>query len=98
MTPPGCSTVEVLLEADGEGTHLRLIHRDLPSAESAEKHGHGWRHYLDRLAVVAAGEDPGPDAFGSRHRPATEQTTIKETDDGQSNDVVRSGGKGPRGD
>jgi uncharacterized protein YndB with AHSA1/START domain len=64
VTPPGSSTVEVLLAADGDGTHLRLIHRDLPSAESAEKHGHGWRHYLDRLATSALGEDPGPDSFG----------------------------------
>lgn len=64
VTPPGSSTVEVLLAADGDGTHLRLIHRDLPSAESAEKHGHGWRHYLDRLVKSAVGEDPGPDSFG----------------------------------
>ncbi len=66
VTPPGSSTIEVLLAADGDGTHLRLIHRDLPSAESAEKHGHGWRHYLDRLAQSAAGGDPGPDEFGKR--------------------------------
>jgi uncharacterized protein YndB with AHSA1/START domain len=64
VTPPGSSTVEVLLAADGDGTHLRLIHRDLPSAESAGKHGHGWRHYLDRLGTSATGGDPGPDSFG----------------------------------
>ncbi len=64
VTPPGSSRVEVLLAADGDGTRLRLIHHDLPSAESAEKHGHGWRHYLDRLTASAAGEDPGPDKFG----------------------------------
>lgn len=61
LTKPGASRVEVLLAADGDGTHLRLIHHDLPTAESAEKHGHGWRHYLDRLAVAGAGGDPGPD-------------------------------------
>lgn len=66
ITPPGSSTVEILLAADGDGTHLRLIHRDLPSAESAEKHGHGWRHYLDRLAKAGVGEDPGPDKFGEQ--------------------------------
>jgi uncharacterized protein YndB with AHSA1/START domain len=60
---PGETTVEVLLAPEGDGTHLRLIHHDLPTAESAEKHGHGWRHYLDRLARSAAGEDPGPDEF-----------------------------------
>jgi uncharacterized protein YndB with AHSA1/START domain len=63
VTPPGSSRVEVRVAPDGDGTHLRLIHRDLPSAESAEKHGHGWRHYLDRLATRAAGRDPGPDEF-----------------------------------
>ncbi len=61
---PGESTVEVLLAPDGDGTHLRLIHHDLPTVESAEKHGHGWRHYLARLAKSATGEDPGPDEFG----------------------------------
>ena len=65
VTPPGSSTVEVLLAADGDGTHLRLIHSDLPSEESATKHGHGWRHYLDRLATAASGGDPGADKFGS---------------------------------
>jgi len=65
VTPVGSSTVEVLLEADGDGTRVRLIHSDLPSVESAEKHGHGWRHYLDRLAAAATGEDPGPDEFAS---------------------------------
>ncbi|HET6997784.1 MAG TPA: SRPBCC domain-containing protein [Solirubrobacterales bacterium] len=64
VTPPGSSKVEVLLQPDGDGTHLRLIHHDLPNAESAEKHGHGWRHYMDRLAASAVGEDPGPDKFG----------------------------------
>jgi uncharacterized protein YndB with AHSA1/START domain len=59
----GGSTIEVLLEPDGEGTHLRLIHRDLPSAESARKHRHGWDHYLARLAALAIGEDPGPDPW-----------------------------------
>ncbi len=65
VTKPGSSTVEVLLAADGDGTHVRLIHSDLPSAESATKHGHGWRHYLDRLAITASGGDPGPDEYAS---------------------------------
>jgi uncharacterized protein YndB with AHSA1/START domain len=65
VTPPGSSTVEVLLAADGDGTQLRLIHSDLPTPESADKHGHGWRHYLDRLAIAAAGGDPGDDKFAS---------------------------------
>jgi uncharacterized protein YndB with AHSA1/START domain len=65
VTAPGSSTVEVLLEPDGDGTHLRLLHRDLPSAESAEKHGHGWRHYTERLATAATGEDPGADPWAT---------------------------------
>jgi uncharacterized protein YndB with AHSA1/START domain len=64
VTKPGSTTIEVLLAADGDGTHLRLIHRDLPTPESAEKHGYGWRHYMDRLAKAAAGEDAGPDEYG----------------------------------
>lgn len=60
---PGGSTVEVLFARDGEGTQLRLIHSDLPSAESAEHHGQGWRHYAERLTVVAAGGDPGADPW-----------------------------------
>jgi uncharacterized protein YndB with AHSA1/START domain len=66
VTKPGSSTVEVLLAADGDGTHLRLIHSELPSAESAERHAHGWRHYLDRLGKSTTGADPGPDEFASR--------------------------------
>lgn len=60
---PGESTVEVLLDPDGDGTKVRLIHHGLPDAESARKHGHGWRHYLGRLAKAGVGEDPGADEF-----------------------------------
>ena len=60
---PGGSTVEVLFARDGEGTQLRLIHSDLPSAESAEHHSQGWRHYAERLTVVAAGGNPGADPW-----------------------------------
>jgi uncharacterized protein YndB with AHSA1/START domain len=65
VTSPGSSTVEILLEPDGDGTQMRLIHRDLPGAESAERHGHGWTHYAERLAVAASGGDPGPDLWGT---------------------------------
>jgi len=60
VVPPGSSTVEVTLEPDGEGTLLRLVHRDLPAAE-AEQHTEGWDMYLSRLVTVGAGGDPGPD-------------------------------------
>ena len=59
--PPGSSTVEVTLRADGDGTIVRLRHDGLPSDDSREQHRIGWRHYVDRLAIVAAGGDPGPD-------------------------------------
>jgi uncharacterized protein YndB with AHSA1/START domain len=60
-TPPGSSTVEVTLTPDGDGTLVRLVHSSLPTPESAEAHGHGWDQYMPRLAIAAAGGDPGPD-------------------------------------
>jgi uncharacterized protein YndB with AHSA1/START domain len=60
---PGGSTVEVLLAPDGDGTKLRLLHSGLPSAESAERHGHGWGHYTERLAIAASGGGPGADPW-----------------------------------
>ena len=60
--PPGASTVEVVLIPDGDDTIVRVTHRDLP-ADARESHDHGWEHYLARLAMAAAGKDPGPDAF-----------------------------------
>jgi len=62
---PGSSTVEILLEPDGDGTRLRLIHRDLPSAEIGERHRHGWTHYTERLATAATGGDPGADPWAT---------------------------------
>jgi uncharacterized protein YndB with AHSA1/START domain len=55
---PGASTVEVTLEPDGDGTRLRLVHRNLPESERAD-HDEGWGEVLDRLARAVAG---GPDA------------------------------------
>ena len=62
--PPGSTTVEFdLTEGDSGGTVLHFRHSDLPSSKSAESHGHGWDHYFERLAAVAAGDDPGPDPW-----------------------------------
>lgn len=55
--PPGSSMVEVTLEPDGAGTHLTLVHRDLPESERAS-HAGGWEQMLARLATVATGGDP----------------------------------------
>jgi uncharacterized protein YndB with AHSA1/START domain len=59
--PPGSTTVEVHLRPEGTGTRVVLRHRHLPTTESVEQHAWGWSHYLDRLMIVAAGGDPGPD-------------------------------------
>lgn len=62
--PPGASRVEITLTADGDGTIVRLRHLGL-SLEDQEPHVHGWEHYLDRLAVAAAGGDAGVDPWTS---------------------------------
>jgi uncharacterized protein YndB with AHSA1/START domain len=51
--PPGSTTVEVTLAAEGGGTTVTLVHRDLPDAEAARSHERGWTHYLPRLATAA---------------------------------------------
>jgi len=61
--PPGSSTIEIELVADADGTLLKFTHRDLPDAANVESHGHGWDHYLARLAVAATGGDPGADPW-----------------------------------
>ncbi len=61
LVPPGSTRVEVTLEPDGDGTLVRLVHHDLPSAEETDQHHEGWTLYLDRLATAATGGDPGPD-------------------------------------
>jgi len=63
VVPPGSTTVAFELEPRGRGTLLRLTHGGLPTAESAASHTHGWLHYLERLAAIAAGADPGRDPW-----------------------------------
>ena len=58
--PPGASTVEVRLSPAGGGTQVEIEHRDLP-ADLRAGFGRGWPHFVQRLAVAAAGGDPGPD-------------------------------------
>jgi uncharacterized protein YndB with AHSA1/START domain len=58
--PPGSSTVEITLVADGDGTIVRLRHLGLP-AEAQASHAEGWDHFLPRLVVAAEGRDAGPD-------------------------------------
>jgi uncharacterized protein YndB with AHSA1/START domain len=59
--PPGSSQIEIDLVERNGGTLVRLTHSGLPSAEACAAHEEGWTHYLARLAVAAAGGDPGRD-------------------------------------
>jgi uncharacterized protein YndB with AHSA1/START domain len=58
--PPGSTTVEIDLEADGDGTTLRLRHSGLPDDESTMLHEAGWHMFTSRLAVMVTGANPGP--------------------------------------
>jgi uncharacterized protein YndB with AHSA1/START domain len=65
--PPASSLVEIdLIDQDG-GTLLRVTHSGLPDATQCALHNEGWAHYLARLSLAAAGQDPGSDA-GPGHR------------------------------
>jgi len=49
--PPGSSTVEVVLVADGADTIVHLTHRDLP-ADREPSHREGWDSCLADLVTV----------------------------------------------
>jgi uncharacterized protein YndB with AHSA1/START domain len=46
--PPGSTTVEITLTADGDATLLELIHHGLPIDE-VKPHIHGWTTFLNQL-------------------------------------------------
>jgi uncharacterized protein YndB with AHSA1/START domain len=58
---PGSTRVVVTFHEEDGGTRVVLRHYDLPTDEQRDQHRTGWAMYLDRLAVRAAGGDPGPD-------------------------------------
>ena len=60
--PPGATEVEFTLTPTSGGTHLRLVHRDIPDRQ-APMHATGWDHFLSRLVLAASGTDPGPDPW-----------------------------------
>ncbi len=57
--PPGTTTVEFELVADGPGTIVRLTHRGIP-IDDLPLHRQGWAVFLPRLATAVTGGDPGP--------------------------------------
>jgi uncharacterized protein YndB with AHSA1/START domain len=61
--PPGSSTVTIELEPADGGTMLRLTHAGLQPESMQDLHRRGWERYLGRLALRAAGGDPGPDRY-----------------------------------
>jgi uncharacterized protein YndB with AHSA1/START domain len=66
---PGQSTVEFLLEPDGEGTLVRLRHYGLP-APLIDEHDQGWQFGgLPKLKPVSEGRDPGGLCLGRPHGP-----------------------------
>ena len=62
--PAGTTKVEILLLAEGDATRVRLVHSGLPE-DAVSDHTKGWSHYLERLQVLGAGGDPGPDVVPS---------------------------------
>jgi uncharacterized protein YndB with AHSA1/START domain len=65
--PPGSSLIEIdLVDRDG-GTLLRMTHSGLPNEEQCAAHARGWTYYLGRLAIAAAGGNPGTDQGPGSH-------------------------------
>jgi uncharacterized protein YndB with AHSA1/START domain len=70
--PEGSTVVEIDLTPQDGGTVLRLVHRGL-EGPMADAHEGGWTNYLARLAAVAAGCNPGPDALANQRVPSASQ-------------------------
>jgi uncharacterized protein YndB with AHSA1/START domain len=65
--PPGSSLVEIdLIDRDG-GTLMRMTQTGLPNAAQCANHARGWAHYVGRLAMAAAGGNPGADRGPAAH-------------------------------
>jgi uncharacterized protein YndB with AHSA1/START domain len=50
--PPGSTTVEITLTAQGRETLLRLRHTGLPSEEERANHRRGWEQYLRQFQAL----------------------------------------------
>lgn len=57
--PPGSTTVEILLKADGDETVVELNHRDLPAVRRPD-HEAGWASLLELLRQKASAGHPSP--------------------------------------
>lgn len=62
--PPGASTVAFTLTPTGDGTRVDLVHSGLPEPE-LDRHAHGWRHFVPRLADAALGRTTPDDDWRS---------------------------------
>ena len=65
------STVEVTLTPVGRGTRVRLHHHGFVDRPARDRDAAGWAHYLPRLAVAAAGGEPGADTWRAESPPPT---------------------------
>ncbi|MDQ0618689.1 TIGR03086 family metal-binding protein [Arthrobacter globiformis] len=74
--PPGASTVTVNLEAVDGGTTVQLIHEGLNEQQEAS-HAEGWNHFLERLVLLAANGDAGPDEWAAVPDPMNELTSAE---------------------
>ena len=72
VEPPLPTTVEVTLTPVGRGTRVRLHHHGFVDRPVRDRHAAGWAHYLSRLAVAAAGGEPGADPWRAESPPSTE--------------------------
>jgi uncharacterized protein YndB with AHSA1/START domain len=72
--PPGASTVSFELAPTEAGTHVEVIHTDVPEAD-VPGHQAGWSHFVPRLARAATGEQLPPDTWAPATRPHPEEHT-----------------------
>jgi RimJ/RimL family protein N-acetyltransferase/uncharacterized protein YndB with AHSA1/START domain len=68
VMPPGATRLMVTLTAHAGRTRVTLEHSGLAPVE-AKKHAIGWPHFIERLAIAARGEEPGPDPWRELARP-----------------------------
>jgi hypothetical protein len=71
--PPGTSTVEITLRADGEATVLRTVHSGFVDADMAASPGEDWGHFLPRLVALCEGRNPGPDEWATPQESVTSE-------------------------